>query len=129
KPKVYNGDAWEILGSGAGGGSGGINLNTNPNASENVDNESTDGVGDYISTGAGVTVAKTTTEADLPLWGPLETGIKLTFAAGTGHTVRLRFRVPPAMRNKKIAYWHFQNPDSYVAETAKMELYSYSDNY
>ena len=115
---------------GSGGGGGVTNLNENPNADIAVDNSGTNDVGDYIEVGGtGVTVERTTTEADIPLWGPFETGVKLTFATGTADYVRLRFRVPPGARNRKVTYFHYQLPDSYVTQTANIEIYNYSDAY
>jgi hypothetical protein len=119
--------SWEITGSGAGE----INYIENNNGKSALDQSQTDDVGDWIDSSTGVDSSITSTAADIPR-SPLQTtGIKLTFIndSGAEHYTRIRFRVPPADRNKKLKIEWAQLVDSYVASTAKVELYNYSDNY
>lgn len=98
--------------SSLGGGSGEINL---------VDNSSD--AGNWAASGAGVTVATTTTSTDLPLGGVVDTAIKLTPVSGTDYA-RYRFTMPAGLKNRKLKIEWFQRPLSgYTSGDFKVEMY------
>jgi hypothetical protein len=98
--------------SSLGGGSGEINL---------VDNSSD--AGNWVASGAGVTVATTTTSTDLPLGGVVDTAIKLTPVSGTDYA-RYRFTMPAGLKNRKLKIEWFQRPLSgYTSGDFKVEIY------
>jgi hypothetical protein len=106
-----NGLKW----SPAGGGSGEINLVDNPNDAAT-----------WVASGSGVTVATTTSSSDLPLFGVIDTAIKITPVSGTDY-VRTRFTMPASLKSYKLKVEWFQRPLSgYTSGDFKLEVYSNS---
>jgi hypothetical protein len=98
-----------------GGGSGEINM---------IDNSSDSG--NWAASGAGITVATTTTSTDLPLGGVIDTAIKLTPVSGTDYA-RYRFSMPASLKNKKLKIeWHQRPLSGYASGDLKVEIYKNS---
>jgi hypothetical protein len=130
KIRWYDGasSSWKDVGSGSGGG--GVNLITNPNGSNPLDQTQTYDLNDWIdsATGQGTTSSITTTTTEIPLYPLFETAIKITFGTDSGGNdyTRVRWQMPEAMKNRKLELsWH-QLVSSYTAESANVELYSYT---
>lgn len=88
KAKLYNGSAWVGLGS---GGAGEINYN-----------DDADGTQNWTELGDGITVAGTTTEAEIPRW-PIKTqAVKLTNDTSGTSGWSVCVEVGEADRNKKL---------------------------
>lgn len=96
-------------------GSGEINVISNPN----------DASAGWTASGAGITVATTTTEAELPLSpSALNSGIKITPVSGTDY-VYFRWFMPEALLNKKLKIEFYQRYlSSYASGDLKLELYT-----
>lgn len=113
KPFIYNGTAWTGLG---GGGVGEINVIQSP-----------DNAVSWSSTGAGVTVATTTTAGDLPLGGIITSAIKITPVSGTTDYAYYCWTMPAALKNRKLKWQWEQRPHtSYVSGDLKSDIYSYA---
>jgi hypothetical protein len=99
-----------------GGGAGEINLIDNPN----------DAAAGWTASGAGITVATSTTSSDLPLAGIVETSIKITPVSSTDY-VRYRFTMPAALKQRKLKLeWHQRPLSGYAAGDLKVEVYKNS---
>lgn len=102
---------------GAGAGAGEITVIDNPNDS-----------GGWAASGAGITVATTTTASDLPLSGVTETAIKITPVSGTDY-VRYRWTQPEALKNRKLKVeWHQRPLSGYASGDLKVDVYKHSDS-
>lgn len=114
--KVYKKDSTGLETElGGGGGSGEINVIGNPNESTN-----------WASTGAGVTVATTTTSSDLPLEGVVATAIKITPVSGTDYAYYC-WTMPASLKNRKLKLSQEQRPLSgYASGDLKLDVYSYA---
>lgn len=109
--KIYDGTLWNTLG-GSAGGSGEINSIT----------DSSDANAIWTASAAGVTVATSTTAAELPLSPIITTGIKITLVSGTDY-VRYRWTMGPGLKNRKLKIeWH-QLVSSFATGDAKLEIY------
>lgn len=111
---TYNAGQTARLGSsGSGSGSGEINVINNPTDATN-----------WVASGAGITVATTTTTSDLPLNGITATAIKITPVSGTDYA-RYRWQMPVALLSKRLKVEWFQHPLSgYAAGDLKLEVYT-----
>lgn len=117
--------------AGSGSGTGEVNFVSNNNGAQDLDQSQTDDVGDWIDSGTGTTSSITTSSGEIPRFPFQETAIKFTNdGSGTAYT-QIRFRVPPADRNKKLKVEWAQKPDGsiYASGDFQVELYNYSDNY
>lgn len=121
-PAPASGDAGKFL-TGAGvfadmpTTNGEINLINNPNAANSI--------GGWVATGAGITVARTTTTTDLPLGPYVPTAIKLTPVSGTTDYVHFRFTVPAALKNRFLKLQFEQRPLSgYATGNVKVDVYT-----
>jgi hypothetical protein len=120
--KVVNRNGKLFMKNSAGGesevGSGTGELNVVLNAS--------DANAVWTASGAGVTVATTTTSSDLPLSGIFSTAIKITPVSGTDY-VRYRFTMPESFKNRKLKIQWEQRPLSgYASGDFKVEMYKNS---
>jgi hypothetical protein len=96
-----------------GGGSGEINVIDNPN----------DATAGWAASGAGITVATTTTGSDLPLSGVFETAIKITPVSDTDY-VYYRWTMPAALKHRKLKVeWHQRPLSGYASGDLKVEVY------
>jgi hypothetical protein len=110
-----------------GAGSGEINFCLNPNAVAAVDNSNTNDVGDWIAVGGGAAVERATT--GLPRAPYQTSGINIALTVDEDY-VRLRFRVPPADRGKKLKIeWAQEAPAPYTSGAYRVEIYNFSDAY
>lgn len=104
------------VGAGAtsGSGSGEINLIGSPSSAA-----------DWAASGAGVTIATTTTASEMPLGDQvITTGLKITPVSGTDYA-RYRFSMPEALYNTKLGIkWYQEALSGYVAGDFKVELYT-----
>jgi len=97
-------------------GSGEVNVITNSSDSNN-----------WAASGAGVTVATSTTSTDLPLQGVIATAIKITPVSGTDYA-RYRWKMPEALKNKKLkSEWHQRPLSGYASGDLKFDVYKHSD--
>jgi len=100
------------------GGSGEINVIENSSAANAITG--------WVASGAGITVARTTTASDLPLEGPVDSAIKITPVSGTDY-VRYRWTMPAALKNKKLKLeWHQRPLSGYASGDLKVEVYKNS---
>lgn len=115
--KVYKKDSTGLETElGGSSGSGEINVIGNPNESTN-----------WLSTGAGVTVATTTTSTDLPLGGVVTTAIKITPVSGTTDYAYYCWTQPASLKNRKLKLSQEQRPLSgYASGDLKLDVYSYA---
>lgn len=97
-----------------GGGGGELNVFTD-----------TDGIGaTWVASGAGVTVANTTTTSEIALYPIKTTAIKLTNVSGTDY-VRGRFTMPAGLQSKKLKIEFYQAAlAGYVDGDNKVEIYT-----
>lgn len=97
-----------------GGGGGEVNVFTD-----------TDGIGaTWVASGAGVTVANTTTTSEIALYPTKTTAIKVTNVSGTDY-MRGRFTMPAGLKNVKLKIQFFQQALSgYVSGDMKLEIYT-----
>lgn len=103
----------DLGGSGGGSGSGEINIITDTNTAAN-----------WSSTGAGMTVATSTTGSELPLQGVLTSGIKITPVSGTTDYVYYRFTLPEGLANTKLKLqWYQEALSGYTSGDLKVELH------
>lgn len=110
---TYNAGQTARLGS-AGGGSGSGELNEIANPSDSTN---------WAASGAGITVATTTTVVELPLNGLVSTGIKITPVSGTDY-VRYRWTMPLALHGVKHKVEWYQNVlAGYASGDLKLEIY------
>jgi hypothetical protein len=92
----------------------------------NVIRESNYAAGGWVASGAGITVATTTSASDLPLSGVISTAIKITPVSSTDY-VRYRWTMPEALKNKKLKLeWHQRPLSGYVDGDLKVEVYKNS---
>ena len=92
----------------------------------NVISDSNDIGTGWVASGAGVTVATSSTGSDLPLSGVIDTCIKITPASGTDYA-RYRWTMPAALENKKLKVEWIQRPLSgYASGDFKVEVYKNS---
>ena len=115
--KVYkdNGVTLTEIG-GSGSGSGEINTIATPN----------DVTAGWATSGAGVTMATTSTASDLPLGPIITTAIKITPVSGTDY-VYYRFTMPEALKNKKLKIeWHQRPLSGYASGDLKVDMYKNS---
>lgn len=112
-------------------GAGEVNINTNPNADNGYDLNGSNDVGDWIDSGTGTTVSKTTTSSEIPLYPIRTSGIKIVNdGSGTGYT-RLRMILPESLENTKLKIqWNqlYSTSTAYVSGDFKVEMYSYTDS-
>lgn len=114
---------------GGGSGTGEVNFITNNNGGSDLDQSQTDAVGDWVDSGTGTTSSIETSSGNIPRYPFQDTGIKITNdGSGTAYTA-VRFRVPPADRNKKLKIEWAQLTSGVVTGDFTVELYNYSDNY
>lgn len=112
---AYIWDGSNLVPVGSGSGAGELNLIENPSAANAIDG--------WVASGAGITVARTTTSSDLPLEPVIDTAIKITPVSGTDY-VRYRFTAPAAMNAEKIKIeWHQRALSGYASGDLKVELY------
>lgn len=105
------------VGGGGGGGSGEINA---------IPSTSSSSATDWAASGAGITVATTTTSGELPLNGVIANGIKIDPVSSTDY-VYFRFTMPEALKNKKLKWeWHQRYESGYAAGDLKAEVYKNS---
>lgn len=105
---------------GSGSGQGELNLIDNPSGASNVT--------DWVSSGAGISVARTTTSSDLPLAGVIDTAIKITPSSGTNY-IRYRFTNAASLKNRKLKIEWEQRPLSgYSSGDLKLEIYKNSQS-
>jgi len=118
------------IGSAGGSGSGEVNYVTNNNGLSDLDQTSTDDIGDWLDSGTGITSSISTTSSEIPRYPFQTTAIKLNNdGSSTGYT-QIRFEVPPADRNKKLKIeWAQLVGAAYATGDFSLELYNYSDNY
>lgn len=89
----------------------------------NLINSPSDASG-WVASGAGITVATSSTPTDLPLIGLQPTSIKITPVSSTDY-VRYRWTMPAALKGTKLKIEWFQRPLSgYVAGDLKVELHT-----
>jgi hypothetical protein len=92
----------------------------------NVIRESNYAAGGWVASGAGITVATTTSASDLPLSGVISTAIKITPVSSTDY-VRYRWTMPEALKNKKLKLeWHQRPLSGYTDGDLKVEVYKNS---
>lgn len=113
---TYNaGNTARLGSSGSGSGSGEINEIANSSDATN-----------WVASGAGITVATTTTASDLPLNGVISTAIKITPVSGTDYA-RYRWTAATALKGKKLKVEWFQHAlAGYAAGDLKLEVYKNS---
>jgi hypothetical protein len=100
---------------GSGSGSGEINAIEAPNDANG-----------WAASGAGITVATTSTASDLPLGPIIDTAIKITPVSGTDY-VYYRWTIPEALKNKKLKFeWHQRPLSGYASGDIKAEIYKNS---
>lgn len=98
------------------GGSGELNNVDNPN----------DANAGWTASGAGITVATTTTGTDLPLAGIFETAIKITPVSSTDY-VYYRWTMPASLKNTKLkVQWNQRPLSGYATGDLKVEVYKNS---
>lgn len=114
----YGDDGTNLSALGSGSGQGELNVIDNPSASTAITG--------WVASGAGITVARTTTLSDLPLSPVIDSAIKITPVSGTDY-VRFRFTMPEALKNTKLKWEWYQIPLSgYVDGDLKAEMYKNS---
>jgi hypothetical protein len=93
----------------------------------NLVNSPIDATG-WVSSGAGVTVATSTTSTDLPLGSPYaSSAIKITPVSGTSDYARTRFYMPAALASTKLkAEWYQRPLSGYASGDLKVDVYSNS---
>lgn len=123
---VYASDTQTYLGddgvnlSSLGGGSGQGEINTIENSSAST------AITGWAASGAGITVARTTTGTDLPLSPLIDSAIKITPVSGTDYAY-YRFTMPEGLKNKKLKWEWFQRPlAGYADGDIKVEIYKNS---
>lgn len=93
-------------------GAGEINCCTSPSDATN-----------WVASGAGVTIATSTTAADLPLEGIIPTTLKITGVSSTDYA-RFRFTMPDALLSRKLKIEWFQLvAGGYASGDFKVDLY------
>lgn len=101
------------IGGSGGSGSGEVNVIASPNL-----------VAGWVASGAGVTVATTSTASELPLEGIVTTGIKMTPVSGTDY-VRYRFTMPEGLFNTKLKIsWYQEALSGYASGDFKVEMHT-----
>ncbi len=81
----------------------------------------------WVASGAGVTVATTSTAIDLPLSPVVPTAIKITPVSGTDYA-RYRWTQPAALKQRKLKWeWHQRPLSGYASGDLKAEVYKHSD--
>lgn len=113
--------------SGSGGG-GLLNLNPNPDAEAAVNLGDTNGIGDYVASGTGVTAARTADPAEIPLSPVKTSAIKLTLSddLGGNEYVALRLLVPESAKNRKLGLLWWQLPNAYTSGDLKVQVFKNS---
>lgn len=102
---------WILIGS-TSSSTGEVNCCTSPSDSAN-----------WVASGAGVTVATSTTAADLPLEGIIASCLKITGVSGTDYA-RFRWTMPDALLNRKLKIEWFQlTAGGYATGDFKVDLY------
>lgn len=99
------------------------NLIDNQNGVTGLINAQPNQVQDWIDTGVGMVSSVTTTTSEIALYPSELTGIKLTLAAGTNDYTQVRFTMPPALHNYKLALDWVQKVSGYSASGAKVEVW------
>lgn len=107
----------------------GVNLNENPNGALPLNRNTTNDIGSYIDSGAGVAGSVTYTASEIPLYPYRLQAIKLTLASGTNDYTGYRFSVPSAYRNRFLRLRWDQLVSGLSIGDMKLELYRYSDAY
>ncbi len=111
--KLYKKDSTGTESSVGGTGSGEIN---------NIDNPDDAGAG-WTASGAGITVATTSTANELPLAGVTDTAIKITPVSSTDY-VYYRWTMPEALKGKKLKVEFFQRAlSSYATGDLKILVF------
>lgn len=78
----------------------------------------------WASSGAGVTVATTSSSTDLPLAGVFDTAIKITPVSGTDYAY-YRFTMPVSLKNTKLKIQWAQRPlAGYATGDFKVDMYT-----
>lgn len=113
--------------SGSGGG-GLLNLNPNPDAEAAVNLGDTNGIGDYVASGTGVTAARTADPAEIPLSPVKTSAIKLILSddLGGNEYVALRLLVPESAKNRKLGLLWWQLPNAYTSGDLKVQVFKNS---
>jgi hypothetical protein len=100
----------------SGSGSGELNVISNPSASTAITG--------WTASGAGITVARSTTSSDLPLEGIIASAIKITPVSSTDY-VYFRWTMPAALKNTKLKLQWDQRPLSgYASGDLKVEVHT-----
>ncbi len=98
------------------GGSGELNVIDNPN----------DANAGWTASGAGITVATSTTGSELPLSGLFDTGIKIDPVSGTDYAY-YRWTMPAGLKGRKLKLeWHQKAESGYASGDLKVEIYKNS---
>jgi hypothetical protein len=111
--KLYTKDSTgveAVVGSGSGGE---INTIESPNDATN-----------WAASGAGITVATTSTTTDLPLGPVVDTAIKITPVSGTDY-VYYRFQIPSSLKSRKLKIqWEQLALSGYASGDLKVDMYT-----
>lgn len=96
-----------------------INLVQNPTAAQAITS--------WTASGAGITVARTTTGSDLPMTGIYESAIKITPVSGTSDYVSYCVDVPVTLASTKLkAEWYQRPLAGYTASDLTFQVFSYA---
>lgn len=102
----------------SGSGSGEINVISNPSAATAITG--------WTASGAGITVARTTTASDLPLAGVVNAAIKITPVSSTDY-VYYRWTMPASLKQRKLkVQWAQRALSGYTSGDLKVEIYKNS---
>jgi hypothetical protein len=114
---VYYDNGTSLVPVGSGSGSGGINYVENPSAALNLDG--------WVASGAGVTVARTTTANELPREPLASAGIRITPVSGTTDYVRYRFQLGDADKSKLLQIqWAQKSLVGYTSGDLVVEMWT-----
>lgn len=101
----------------SGGGAGELNLINDTITASN-----------WVASGAGITVATSSTASELPLSPVVDTGIKITPVSSTDY-VRYRFTLPESLYSTSLKIAWYQEPLSgYTTGDLKLEMYTNSQS-
>lgn len=107
-----NGTDFSAIGT---GGTGEISVIGNPSNATN-----------WTASGAGITVATTSTVSDLPLGDVVKTAIKLTPVSGTDYA-QYCWTQPASLKNRKLkASWEQRPLSGYASGDLKFDVYTYA---
>lgn len=114
---------------GSGSGQGEVNININPNADGGVSKGSANGIGDWIVSGTGLTVSKTTTASEIPM-NPLKlNAIKLTNGGSGNGYVRIRMQNADALLGYSLkTQFRFETGGGFVSNDIFFRVFCYTDS-